>query len=129
MTAKEKAKQIKCYCGHTTYCDCGPLEEPLKETLEEAAKNETKIYINEREKQTAVEWLVDEINNIKSSSTKMYGKVQFLEKELNKLLEQTKQIEREQMKYFIQVGYYAHSQGHKKDEELYNYWIDNYNRE
>ena len=38
-------------------------------------------------------------------------------------------MEKEQMRYFIQVGYYAHSQGHKKDEELYNYWIDNYNRE
>jgi hypothetical protein len=24
---KEEPKQIKCYCGHTTYCDCGPLEE------------------------------------------------------------------------------------------------------
>jgi hypothetical protein len=20
-------EQIKCYCGHTPYCDCGPLEE------------------------------------------------------------------------------------------------------
>ncbi len=25
-------KQIKCYCGHTTYCDCSPLEEPKQET-------------------------------------------------------------------------------------------------
>jgi len=32
-------KQIKCYCGHTTYCDCSPLEEPKKETFEEAALN------------------------------------------------------------------------------------------
>jgi hypothetical protein len=32
-------KQIKCYCGHTTYCDCSPLEEPKQETLEEAAEN------------------------------------------------------------------------------------------
>ena len=24
---KEEPKQIKCYCGHTTYCDCSPLEE------------------------------------------------------------------------------------------------------
>ena len=24
---KEEPKQIKCYCGHTTYCDCIPLEE------------------------------------------------------------------------------------------------------
>jgi hypothetical protein len=60
---KEEPKQIKCYCGHTTYCDCGPLEEPKdvvlgyktsivaqmldridleepkQETLEEAAEN------------------------------------------------------------------------------------------
>jgi hypothetical protein len=34
-TIKEEPKQIKCYCGHTTYCDCGPLEEPKQETLEE----------------------------------------------------------------------------------------------
>lgn len=24
---KKEMEQIKCYCGHTTYCDCGPLEE------------------------------------------------------------------------------------------------------
>ena len=60
---KEELKQIKCYCGHTTYCDCGSLEEPKdvvlgyktsivaqmldridleepkQETLEEAAEN------------------------------------------------------------------------------------------
>ena len=34
---KEEPKQIKCYCGHTTYCDCSPLEEPKQETLEEAS--------------------------------------------------------------------------------------------
>ena len=29
---KEEPKQeTKCYCGHTTYCDCGPLEEPKQE--------------------------------------------------------------------------------------------------
>ena len=26
-----KEKQIKCYCGHTITCDCGPLEEPKQE--------------------------------------------------------------------------------------------------
>jgi hypothetical protein len=35
---KEEPKQIKCYCGHTITCDCGPLEEPKQETLEEAAE-------------------------------------------------------------------------------------------
>jgi len=29
--------KTKCYCGHTTYCDCGQ-EEPKQETLEEAAE-------------------------------------------------------------------------------------------
>ena len=44
----------KCYCGHTTYCDCGPeenltdmLEVPMptykKETIEEAAEKATDI--------------------------------------------------------------------------------------
>jgi hypothetical protein len=33
-------KQIKCYCGHTTYCDC----EPLQETLEDAAES----WVNNR---------------------------------------------------------------------------------
>ena len=28
-------KETKCYCGHTTTCDCGPNEE----TVEEAAEN------------------------------------------------------------------------------------------
>ena len=26
-------EQIKCYCGHTTYCDCGPLEEKTLKPL------------------------------------------------------------------------------------------------
>jgi hypothetical protein len=47
-------------------------------------------------KQTAVEWLIDEMNSIKSSSTNMNGKIQFLEKELNKLYEQAIETEREQ---------------------------------
>jgi hypothetical protein len=25
-------QETKCYCGHTTYCDCGP-EEPKQETI------------------------------------------------------------------------------------------------
>ena len=37
-------KQIKCYCGHTTYCDCGPLEEPKQETLEEYISEVTKNF-------------------------------------------------------------------------------------
>jgi len=67
-------------------------------------------------KHTAVEWLRE----------KLWKEFNFSFSD--NILEQAKEIEKEQMKYFIQVGYYAHSQGHKKDEELYNYWIDNYNK-
>ena len=31
--------KTKCYCGHTDYCDCSPLEELKQETHEEAAKD------------------------------------------------------------------------------------------
>ena len=34
---KNYENKIKCYCGHTTYCDCEPLEESKQETLEEVA--------------------------------------------------------------------------------------------
>ena len=33
--------KTKCYCNHTDYCDCAPLEELKQETLEEAAFNFT----------------------------------------------------------------------------------------
>ena len=33
-------KQIKCYCGHTIYCDCGQLEEPIiSDEIKQRAKN------------------------------------------------------------------------------------------
>jgi hypothetical protein len=59
--AKERAKNymslkgalepnhIKCYCGHTSYCDCSPIDEAKQETLEEAKlrqlfKNRSNCY-------------------------------------------------------------------------------------
>ena len=27
-------EQIKCYCGHTDYCDCGPLEPKVKTPMQ-----------------------------------------------------------------------------------------------
>jgi hypothetical protein len=61
--AKERAKnymslkgalepnQIKCYCGHTGYCDCSPLEESKK---------------------TSVNWLIETLeSNIKVDESNM----------------------------------------------------------
>jgi hypothetical protein len=48
-------------------------------------------------KQTAVEWLNEQMNNIKGSSINMNGRVEFIEKELNNLFEQAKEMEKKQI--------------------------------
>ena len=81
-------------------------------------------------KKTAVEWLIGRFHYEGFIGTYCSEEQIKSKREIMiEIIEQAKEMEKEQMRYFIQVGYYAHSQGHKKDEELYNYWIDNYNRE
>ena len=46
---------------------------------------------------TVVEWLIDELNEIKSSSTGMNGEIRFLEKEFKEALEQAKEMEKQQI--------------------------------
>ena len=45
---KVNEEQTKCYCGHTTYCDCGP-QEPKQETLEKY--NYLQGFINQFEEE------------------------------------------------------------------------------
>jgi hypothetical protein len=47
-------------------------------------------------KQTVVEWLLDELNQIKSSSTDMNGTIKFLETEFKELFEQAKEMEEQE---------------------------------
>ena len=78
-------------------------------------------------KQTVVEWLVDEMNSIKGSSTNMNGKIQFLEKELNKLYEQAKEMEKEQnlkskieaVNHFCKLNGFADTNMHKSVVDMY----------
>ena len=44
---------------------------------------------------TSIEWLNEQMNNIKGSSINMNGRVQFIEKELNNLFDQAKEMEKE----------------------------------
>jgi hypothetical protein len=67
---EEHPKQIKCYCGHTIYCDCSPLEEPKQE------ENEI-IDISDHD---GIGNAVDNLNNEPPQET--------LEEALNKLKEQ-----------------------------------------
>jgi hypothetical protein len=69
-------------------------------------------------KQTAVEWLQDELNQIKSSSTDMDGIIRFLETEFNKVIEQAKEMEKEQKGFSdVEVELIAN--------EIVNWTIDN----
>ncbi len=40
---QEEPKQIKCYCGHTITCDCGPLEEPKQDSFTESINKSISI--------------------------------------------------------------------------------------
>lgn len=68
----------------------------MPEGLDTAEKHEQYLKDIGLKKQTAVEWLNEQMNNIKGSSISMNGRVQFIEKELNNLLEQAKAMERSQ---------------------------------
>jgi isopropylmalate/homocitrate/citramalate synthase len=50
-------------------------------------------------KQTTVEFLVEKLNEIKSSSTDMNGTIKFLEIEFKELFKQAKEIEKQQQGY------------------------------
>ena len=70
-------------------------------------------------KLTAVEWLNEQMNNIKGSSISMNGRVQFIEKELNNLLDQAKAMEKEQMED-IYIGHNQYNDEYETFEEYYN---------
>ena len=86
-TIKEEPKQIKCYCGHTTYCDCGQIE---------TTPNKTNMT-----KQTAVEWLRNEIDNELKVIDNLYGK-EIIGRKIafafvKRILIQAKEMEKEQI--------------------------------
>jgi len=49
---EEHKQETKCYCGHTTYCDCGPQEEPKQEYQSECiCENSCRGFVNVKCKQ------------------------------------------------------------------------------
>ena len=43
----KESKQIKCYCGHTTYCDCLPIEKSFDDYLKQNPYKETRSFTKE----------------------------------------------------------------------------------
>jgi len=68
-------KEIKCYCGHTTYCDCSPLET----------------------KQTAVENIIEQQRNLLNDLK--FGAIEIDEYEyfLSLVFDKAKEMEKEQI--------------------------------
>ena len=73
-TIKKEPKQIKCYCGHTDFCDCSPIE---------TTPNKTNMT-----QQTAVEWFQEQIIKI------VNGKCELSEIQI---FEQAKRMEKDQI--------------------------------
>jgi hypothetical protein len=74
-------------------------------------------------KQTAVEILEQELDMVKSSSTKMYGQIIFLEKDVIQLLNQAKEMEKEQIIEAHEQGFYSppvRTSRRKEAEQYYN---------
>ena len=43
-------EETKCYCGHTTYCDCGPEQNKMRNIHILPTPNESRLYYNSQEK-------------------------------------------------------------------------------
>jgi len=86
-------KQIKCYCGHTTYCDCSPIE---------TTPNKTNMT-----KQTAVEWLQEQLECFGNKH-----ELQMSWNTVDSLLKQAKEMEKQQI-------IDAYENGENRSAELY----------
>jgi hypothetical protein len=43
----KESKQIKCYCGQTTYCDCLPIKKSFDDYLKQNPYKETRSFTKE----------------------------------------------------------------------------------
>ena len=102
--------KIKCYCGHTDYCDCGPLSVPKeeqKQLLTEIMEADAKDGLYKQ--MTAVEWLVDRIS------------IYIMDDKALPLIEQAKQIEKEQIIKAVDSNFeYSNSGYPTLGEQYYN---------
>jgi hypothetical protein len=123
--AKERAKnymslkgalepnQIKCYCGHTTMCDCGPLDEAKQE------ENEI-IDISDHD---GIGNAVDNLNNEPPQETLEEVADEYFKLSHSRLVnEQQKEYERE---LFI-AGYKLAKERMYSEEDMINFAFDTY---
>ena len=87
----QQEEQIKCYCGHTSYCDCGPQEETKQDTMK-----------------TAVEYLYKII----------HARIH-IDKDLSEYLNQAKEMEKQQIIDAWENGY-EHGACVNEDEAKYH---------
>lgn len=60
--SNQLVEQIKCYCGHTTYCDCGPLQSSVEWLYEQLTSTRYDKSRSEELFQTAKQMYQDELN-------------------------------------------------------------------
>jgi hypothetical protein len=92
----DKMKEIKCYCGHTITCDC----EPLK-------------------KQTAVEWLIEQLT----------PSISLQQKHIDELKEKAKEMEKQLIIETFKYAQILHAMGDEMRAEQYYYNLTNIKNE
>lgn len=55
-------EETKCYCGHTTYCDCGPKQDVKYDMMQEYAEFCIRCYNENLPLLLAKDWC-EQINN------------------------------------------------------------------
>ena len=123
---QKEPKQTKCYCGHTTYCDCGLLEvsdeakqrtknymslkgalEPKQETLEEAGVAYSKT-VNENH----TSHMLGFYNGAKWQQEKMYS-----EKDLISFAH-----------FYFQEEFNSSVQTSKSTKDIFNEWFEQFKK-
>jgi hypothetical protein len=80
---------------------------------------------------TAVEFLEDKLNKIKSSSTDMNGTIKFLETEFKELFEQAKEMEENLQLELVHKFVFDYTYNYRGNKTLYEYvdkWHTEYKR-
>lgn len=80
---EEPKQETKCYCGHTTYCDCGPLEG----TCEYCESKESKRILDEAKEQKSKDYSEEEVRELiikalTHNDDKLCGSLVTVEKEI-----------------------------------------------
>jgi hypothetical protein len=116
-------KQIKCYCGHTTMCDCSPIE-PKQETLEKAAETNSEKHHYAFGQQSEF-YQIGFIEGVKWQQERRYSE--------EDMFEFSQWISHEDWVYLPSKGYWVNEEQEELEQklnskEILNMWFEQFKK-